>query len=269
MQVEVRERAAAQLALHTKASELEALTQDLQRSEQELERFAYIASHDLQEPLRMGSSYTQLLKRKYGGQLDNHADEYIEFAVDGAKRMQALLDDLLQYSRVGTSGKALQTSDATAVFAAARDNLMRVIEDTQAQITIDTDLPRVHGDEVQLIQLFQILLANAVKFHGDASPQISVSATRQGDGYWRFAISDDGIGISAEYNEKIFEVFQRLHGIDQYPGTGIGLAVCKRVVECHGGKLWVESNPGQGATFYFTLNSATTETNEAANSEAA
>ena len=265
LQIEVRERTAAQIALQNKASELEVLTQDLRRSNQELERFAYIASHDLQEPLRMVGSYTQLLKRRYGGQLDDDADEYIEFAVDGAKRMQALLNDLLQYSRVGSSDKELQTTDTATVVAAARDNLCRMIEDTGAQVIIDIDLPIVHGEEVQLIQLFQNLIANAIKFHGESSPRVSVSATRQDDGYWRFAVRDNGIGISAEYNEKIFEVFQRLHGIDQYPGTGIGLAVCKRVVECHGGKIWVESNPGHGANFYFTLQSAEADTREAAN----
>ncbi|MFT5174438.1 MAG: signal transduction histidine kinase [Gammaproteobacteria bacterium] len=269
LEVEVRERTLAEATLRTKAQELQTLTDDLQRSNHDLERFAYIASHDLQEPLRMVGSYTQLLQRRYSGQLDESADEYINFAVDGAKRMQALLNDLLQYSRVGSSGKQLQPTDTATVAAAARDNLLRIIEDSAASVTIADQLPQVLGDTVQLTQLLQNLIANAIKFRGAAAPQVSISASRLDDSTWRFAVADNGIGICAEYHERIFEVFQRLHGVAQYAGTGIGLAVCKRVVQNHGGEIWAESKPGDGATFYFTLKGVASGRDTVASVEAA
>jgi light-regulated signal transduction histidine kinase (bacteriophytochrome) len=224
---------------------------DLVRSNAELEQFAYVASHDLQEPLRMVASFTQLLARRYRGKLDKDADEFIGFAVEGATRMQTLINDLLAYSRVGTRGKPLAPTDCGAVVKMALANLARTVEESGATVAYGS-LPSVWADEVQLTQLFQNLIANAIKFKGIAPPEIHISAAKQ-DSQWLFAVRDNGIGIPPEQRERIFSVFQRLHHRAEYPGTGIGLAICKKIVERHGGRIWVESQPGHGATFYFSL----------------
>ena len=224
---------------------------ELERSNQELEQFAYVASHDLQEPLRMVSSFTQLLAQRYQDRLDQDAKEFITFAVDGATRMQRLIQDLLTYSRVGTRGGGFAPTDADAALRAALENLQAAIRDTGAQVTQEA-LPMVLADATQLTQVFQNLIGNAIKFHGDAPPRVHVSATLRDDD-WVFAVADNGIGIDPQYFDRIFVIFQRLHAGDRYPGTGIGLALCQRIVQRHGGRLWVESTPGQGATFYFTM----------------
>ncbi len=224
---------------------------ELARSNAELEQFAYVASHDLQEPLRMVASFTQLLARRYRGRLEKDADEFIGFAVDGATRMQALINDLLAYSRVGTRGKPFAPTDCGAVLQMALDNLARSVLESGAVITHDP-LPTVWGDAVQLTQVFQNLIANAVKFRGQETPRIHVSAKRQGS-QWVFAVRDNGIGIDPDQQERIFMIFQRLHHRSEYPGTGIGLAICKKILERHGGRIWVESKPDEGATFYFSL----------------
>jgi PAS domain S-box-containing protein len=226
-------------------------SQDLARSNAELERFAYVASHDLQEPLRMVTSYMQLIARRYRGQLDADADEFIGFAVDGANRMKALINDLLAYSRVGTRGKPFAPTDCEEALAYALANLQIAIKESAATVTHDP-LPTVLADEQQLVQLLQNLIGNGLKFHSAAPPQIHISASAA-EQMWTFAVRDNGIGVEPEYFERIFIVFQRLHGKDEYPGTGIGLAVCKKIVERHNGRIWVESTPGAGSTFYFTL----------------
>lgn len=233
---------------------------DLARSNAELEQFAYVASHDLQEPLRMVASFTQLLARRYRGKLDADADEFIGFASDGAVRMQRLLNDLLAYSRVGTRSKPFAMIECDSVLSDALDNLKPAIEESGAIITHEP-LPMVRGDEVQLIQLFQNLIGNAVKFHGQQPLQVHISA-RVKDGEWVFAVRDNGIGIAPEHQRRIFSIFQRLHHRSEYPGTGIGLALCHRIVERHGGKIWVESEVGKGSTFYFTINGGKNDPNK-------
>ena len=223
----------------------------LERSNAELQQFAYVTSHDLQEPLRMVASFTQLLARRYKGKLDKDADEFITYAVDGANRMQRLIQDLLTYSRVGTRGKPLEPIDSEVILDHALVNLRMATEDSGAVVT-HNPMPPVMGDDLQLVQLFQNLLGNAIKFHGEEPPRVHVSAEPK-ENEWLFSVCDNGIGIASKYFDRIFVIFQRLHSREDYPGTGTGLAICKSIVERHGGRIWVESEPGKGSTFYFTL----------------
>ena len=232
--------------------ELRARGEALQRSNAELEQFAYVASHDLQEPLRMVASYTQLLARRYQGKLDPQADGYIRFAVEGAQRMQALIHDLLALSRVGTQGRPPVPVDTAAVMAAVLRWLGPALEESGGEV-VAGGLPTVTADAGQLQQLFQNLVANALKFRRpDVPPRVEVSAAREAD-RWRFTVRDNGIGFEPEFAEQIFVVFQRLHTRAEYPGTGVGLAICRKIVERHGGTIWAESAPGAGAAFHFTL----------------
>ena len=224
---------------------------ELERSNKELEQFAYIASHDLQEPLRMVSSYTQLLAKRFEGQLDEKTQKYVHYAVDGAFRMKTLINDLLTYSRVGRRGKPPEPADSSAVLGEALRNLAALVEENRAVITHE-NLPTVCADGSQLVLVFQNLIANAIKFRRADVPRIHVSAQDKG-GEWVFAVKDNGIGIESRHADRIFVIFQRLHTHEEYSGNGIGLAVCKRVVERHGGKIWFESEPGKGATFFFTI----------------
>ena len=224
---------------------------NLQRSNTDLQQFAYVASHDLQEPLRTIASFTQLLAKRYGDKLDDKAREFIAFAVDGSKRMQTLINDLLSFSRVGTQGRSLVPVSTDAVLDAVLKNLKRSIEESRAIITRDP-LPVVLADELQLSQIMQNLIGNAIKFRRDGAAIVHIGAEQTPTG-WNISVRDNGIGVAPEHSERIFVIFQRLHARGEYPGTGIGLAVCRRIVERHGGRIWVESAPGQGSTFYFAL----------------
>jgi PAS domain S-box-containing protein len=225
-------------------------TDDLVRSNKDLEQFAYVASHDLQEPLRAVAGFVEILRRSLGSSLDSKAAGYMDFAVDGAKRMQSLINGLLEYSRAGQ----VETNEETSVRSAldtAMAYLRKAIDESGAEVAVD-ELPAVHFDSTQLTQLFHNLIGNAIKFRGKTNPRIHIRAKREIDS-WQFAVSDNGIGFEPEYAERIFLIFQRLHSRENYPGTGIGLAICKKIVERHKGKIWVESKPGDGSTFYFTI----------------
>ncbi len=255
---DITERRRAEEALEKRTRELmnsqEALkqkAQELSRSNADLEQFAYVASHDLQEPLRTMTSFAQLLRRRYQGKLDANADDFIHFIVDGATRMQGLITDLLAYSRVGSRGKETVSTDCAAVFDQAVANLQTAIVESGAVVTHDS-LPTVPCDGAQLIQVFQNLVGNSIKFRDSHSPRVHVAAEPR-PSEWVFSVKDNGIGIDPEYAQRIFEVFQRLHTRTEYPGSGIGLAIAKKIVERHGGRIWVESQPHQGATFFFTL----------------
>jgi len=237
-----------------KSAEADLITKidELNRSNDELSQFAYIASHDLQEPLRMVSSYTQLLAKRYVGKLDSDADEFIGFAVDGAARMQQLIQDLLAYSRVGTNRLDLTRISSQKALDHALINLGGAVEESSAVITSD-QLPTVRADRLQLSQLFQNLIGNAIKYNRNGVPQVHVSAFRDDDKNWEFSVKDNGLGIDREYFERIFGMFQRLHTREEFSGTGIGLAICKRIVDRHGGSISVTSEPGEGSTFVFSL----------------
>ena len=260
----MRSRILQEYAL-AEASRMEALearalveeqAEDLRRSNTELEQFAYVASHDLQEPLRKVASFCQLIERRYKGQLDERGEQYIEFAVDGAKRMQALINDLLTFSRVGRAGSSFAPVDLEQVQGQAERQLELTIEEAGAVVTHDP-LPTVDGDHSLLVQLFQNLIGNGVKFHGDDPPRVHIGAAASAEdpALWEFTCSDNGIGIEEQYQDKIFVIFQRLHGRDAYGGTGIGLAMCKKIVEHHGGRLWLDTTPRDtsGAVLRWTL----------------
>ncbi|HMR65489.1 MAG TPA: PAS domain S-box protein [Anaerolineae bacterium] len=232
-------------------TELKRVETELRRSNAELEQFAYVASHDLQEPLRAVAGMVQLLSQRYKGQLDDRADEYITHAVEASGRMQNLINDLLDYSRVDRFGRPFEPTAVEKSLQTVLANLQMAIQDSQAQISHDS-LPTVMADPSQLGRVLQNLIGNALKFRGEAAPHIHVGATKEAQA-WRFSVSDNGIGIEPQYFERIFLVFQRLHTRREYPGTGIGLSLCKKIIERHGGRIWVESQPGQGATFYFTI----------------
>lgn len=225
--------------------------EDLARSNQELEQFAYVASHDLQEPLRIVAGYAQLLTKRYRGTLGQDADEFIEYMVDGVRRMQELIDALLQYSRVGRKGREMAPVDLDVAFDDAMANLRAAIEESQARVTRD-DLPDVVADRLQLAQLFQNLIGNALKFKGEEPPAVHVGAERH-NGEWILEVRDNGIGIEPQYVDRIFDIFERLHSRERYDGTGIGLSICKKIVERHGGRIWVESDAGHGSAFRFTI----------------
>jgi PAS domain S-box-containing protein len=225
--------------------------EDLTRSNEELEQFAYVASHDLQEPLRMVASYTQLLEKRYKDKLDKDADEFINYAVDGANRMQRLINDLLNYSRVGTRGKPFEMIDCKSVLDQALSNLQMAIAESDAVVTHDA-LPIIFADESQMVQLFQNLIDNAIKFKSKKTPETHIGIEEKKT-EWTFSVTDNGIGIDPQYKDRIFVIFQHLHRKEEYTGTGIGLSLCKRIVERHGGRIWVESELGKGSTFYFTI----------------
>ncbi len=230
---------------------LEKQAAELARSNADLELFASIASHDLQEPLRMVSSYMDLLAGRYQGKLDDKATRWIGFAVDGVGRMKQLIGDLLEFSRVGTRGKKFTPTDCNVAFQQVLQNLQQAVKESGAEVTADA-LPTVQADGTQIVQVLQNLIGNAIKFHGDRPPVVRVEAQRR-QAAWLFSVRDNGIGIDAQFADKVFAIFQRLHTREEYPGSGIGLAVCKKVVERHGGRIWFESLPGQGTTFFFTI----------------
>lgn len=244
LQRELIERRRAEEALQQQTAELA-------RSNADLQQFAYVASHDLQEPLRMVVSYMQIIAEQYKGKLDADADEFIGYAVDGANRMRQLISGLLEYSRAGTRGLQLAPTDCEVILQEVLANLEVSIQESSATVT-HAPLPTVMAEHLQMVQLFQNLIGNAIKFRGSEPPHIHVSAKRH-NSYWLFSVADNGIGIDPEHHQLIFVIFQRLHGRMEYPGTGIGLAICKKLVERLGGSIWLESSMGKGSTFYFTL----------------
>jgi signal transduction histidine kinase len=255
---EVGERVQAEEALRKAHDELEVRVQErtaeLARSNAELQQFAYVASHDLQEPLRMVSNFTQLLADRYGAKLDNNAREFIAYAVEGATRMQTLVQDLLALSRVGTRGKDLTVVRLDEAVDRAVANLEFTIQENGALVSHD-ELPAVMADSLQMMQLFQNLIGNGIKFKGAEPPRVYISAVRNRK-EWTFSVRDNGIGFEPQYAERIFAVFQRLHSRDEYEGNGIGLSICRKIVERHQGRIWAESKPGSGTTFYFTMPAA-------------
>ena len=236
---------------HQVEEDLARKVDELARSNADLEQFAYVASHDLQEPLRMVTAYTQLLGERYRGKLDENADKFIGYATEGAQRMQVLIQDLLAFSRVGRNGPASKSVDCNAVLQEVVQTLASAVQESGATVSY-AELPAVWADRTQMAQLFQNLIGNAIKFRGEKPPVVAVQAEKAGQ-QWRFSVSDNGIGIAPEHAENIFVVFQRLHARTEYPGNGIGLAICKKIVEQCGGKIWMESQPGRGSTFKFTL----------------
>jgi signal transduction histidine kinase len=237
--------------LKHREEELSQANVELKRSNADLQQFAYAASHDLKEPLLAITISLKLLKKRYEGKLDQEAEKFISETVDEATRMQTLINDILSYSRVGTSGRSFVLTDFTAILNRSLSNLKIPLEQSSAVVTHDP-LPKVMADPIQLVQLLQNLVSNAIKFCGDRKPLIHISAERKGK-EWVFSVSDNGIGIPTGHRERIFEIFQRLHTRKEYPGTGIGLAMCKKIVERHGGHIWVKSETGKGSTFYFTI----------------
>jgi len=248
---DISERKLVQELLQASLDTQTRYAQELTRSNAELEQFSYVASHDLQAPLSTIAGYAQLLEKRCHNQLDAQGNKFIRNIVNSCGRMQALIDDLLEYSRVGRSEKPFDVIDCNLVFEDACANLQLAIRQDQASVTRG-DLPRVRGDSFQLLQLFQNLIGNAIKYRSSEAPMVRVSASRQGDS-WVFSVQDNGIGIAEQYHPRIFQLFQRLHSEKQYSGTGIGLAICQRIVDRHGGRLWVESEPNRGSTFYFSI----------------
>ena len=237
---------------HKELKERKQIQEELESSNAELEQFAYIASHDLREPLRIAITFSQLLQQSYSKQLDAEADKIINFIVDAARRMQALITDILEYSQVNKNKQRFEPTDSQEVLETSLLNLKLLLEETEAIVKVET-LPKVIGDKLQLVQLFQNLLDNAIKYrNSNQIPEIEIGAKAE-NGKWLFWVKDNGIGIPSQYFERIFKIFQRLHSREEYPGTGIGLAICQKIVRGHGGEIWVESEPGKGTTFFFTL----------------
>lgn len=247
----LRAKVSVFIELFHKTEQLKRQADELKRSNAELEQFAYVASHDLREPLRTIAGFVQLLQQRYRGRLDPEADKYIGHVMQGVSRMQSLISDLLEFSRAGKRQAPLEAIEAAPILEQAIENLAGVIKESRAEIR-HGPMPRVPADPVQLSQVFQNLIANAIKFRGDQPPVVEVGAELKGE-EWVFFVRDNGIGIDPQDHGRIFEVFKRLHARERYPGTGVGLAICKKVIEGHGGRIWVESEAGRGSTFYFTL----------------
>jgi light-regulated signal transduction histidine kinase (bacteriophytochrome) len=237
--------------LNKEVAERKVVEESLKRSNENLEQFAYVASHDLQEPLRIMSSYSQLLEKRYKDKLGQDANEFIDFIVDAAKRMQKLITDLLAYSRVGKKDTAAAEEDLNPLVRKVLDGMAATLESSGGTVTSDK-LPVITVHETSMMQVFQNLIGNALKFRGKAPPKVHISARKDG-GEWVFSVRDNGLGIEPQYHERIFQIFQRLHSREEYSGTGIGLSICKKIVTNYGGRIWVESEYGQGSTFYFTL----------------